>query len=268
MSVRCSVFEVRCSMFPVRSFKFHVSSFKSRVSLLAICLVATQCLASAPDALFRAGADAYHAADYTHSAVAFRQSASLRPSSGTLQNLGLAEWQRSRTGDAILAWEQSLWLDPFNSSARANLRFARKAAQIEAPELAWHEVISTWLPVNWWAWIAGISFWVAVAATLLPSIFRRPKAAWHQAVAALAFTVFLLSVPAQAGAYTRSHIGFVLLKDTPLRLTPTQEAQAITRLASGEPVRLQRARGNYILIRTSRATGWVARDQFGAICPL
>jgi predicted oxidoreductase len=52
-----------------------------------------------------------------------------------------------------------------------------------------------------------------------------------------------------------------------LRLTPTHEAQAVTRMAAGEPARWLRARGNYVLIRTSRAIGWVEREQFGLTCP-
>jgi hypothetical protein len=127
--------------------------------------------------------------------------------------------------------------------------------------------VSTWLPVNWWAWIAGLTFWLAVGAGTLPGILRWRKAAWQQAVAALALAVFLLSLPAQLGVDTRSRIGFVLLKDTPLRLTATHEAQFVTRLSAGDPARLERVRGNFLLIRTSRAVGWVEKDQFGLICP-
>jgi hypothetical protein len=158
-------------------------------------------------------------------------------------------------------------VDPFNQPARNNLRFARKTAQLETPDLAWYEVVSTWLPVNWWAWIAGLSLWGAVAAGLLPGILRLRKAVWHQAAAAFALASFLLSVPAHLGISTRSRLGFILQKDTLLRLTPTAEAQMITRLAPGEPARLERVRGAYYLIRSGRTTGWVERDQFGLICP-
>jgi hypothetical protein len=158
-------------------------------------------------------------------------------------------------------------LDPFNQSARQNLRFARKAAQLEAPDLAWYEVVSTWLPASWWAWIAGVSLWLAVGMGTFPGFLRRRKAIWHQAIAAVGLMVFLLSVPAHIGVETRSRIGFMLQKDTPLRLTPTLEAQVVTRLAAGEPARRIGTRGNYVLIRTSRALGWVEQDQFGLICP-
>jgi hypothetical protein len=235
--------------------------------LLSLFVCPSSFSAVSPEAQFQAGATAYRAADYPRAAEAFRQSVALQPASGALQDLGNAEWLCRRTGSAILAWEQATWLDPFNQSARQNLRLARKTAQLEAPDLAWYEVVSTWLPANWWAWIAGASLWLAVGMGLLPGILRRRKATWHQAVAALGLMVFLLSVPAHVGVQTRSRVGFVLQKDTPLRLTPTLEAQALTRLAAGEPGRWVRTRGNYVLIRTSRALGWVEQDQFGLACP-
>jgi hypothetical protein len=79
--------------------------------------------------------------------------------------------------------------------------------------------------------------------------------------------LFLLSLPAQLGVHTRACLGFVLQKDTPLRLTPTDSAQFITRLAPGDPGRVERERGDFLLIRTSRTSGWLRKDQFGLICP-
>jgi tetratricopeptide (TPR) repeat protein len=216
--------------------------------------------------LFEAGREAYRAGNYAEAAQAFLNSANAQPASGTLQNLGNAEWQRGRTGNAILAWEQALWVNPFDRNARNNLRFARETAQLEASELAWYEVGSAWLPAHWWAWIAAGSLWLVVGTLTLPAFLRWRKSPWQQAVAALGLAVFLLSIPAHAGVLTRSRVGFVLKKDTPLRLTPTSEAEAVTRLAAGEPGRRVRARGNYIFIRTSRGAGWVERDQFGLVC--
>lgn len=230
-------------------------------------LTVTLCAAAAnPEDLFQEGIASYHSGEYSNASVQFRQAVALQPAAGTLQNLGLAEWQRGQTGPAVLAWEQARWLDPFNESIRDNLRFARKTAQLETPELTWFEVVSSWLPVNWWAWAAASSLWLAIGMGTLPGIFRWRKLTWHQAIAAVGLAVFLLSVPAQFGLSTRGNIGFILQKDVPLRLTPTRDAQYITRLAAGEPARLERSRGNYCLLRTNHTTGWVQRDQFGLIC--
>jgi hypothetical protein len=216
---------------------------------------------------FRNGIQAYNSGDYLHASQAFQKSATLKAAAGTWQNLGNSEWQRGQPGSAIVAWERSAWLDPFNKAAREDLRFARKNAQVEAPELAWYEVVSTWLPANWWAAIAGVSFWAAVGMVMLPGILRIRKAGWHQAVAAFGVMVFLLSLPAHAGIYSRSRVGFVLEKNTPLRLTPTQDAQMVTHLGAGEPVRCERERGNYLLVHNGRARGWIERDQCGLVCP-
>lgn len=216
---------------------------------------------------FQAGVNALAAGNYVVAANAFADSAARQPAAGTLQNLGLAEWQRGRIGHAVLAWERALWVDPRHEAAQENLRYARKASQLEAPQLAWYEVASTWLPVNAWAWLAGASLWLSVALMVLPPIFRWKRRGWPQAVAATGLAVFLVCIPAMFGLNTRAQIGFVLEKDAPLRLTPTRDAQAVTMLGAGEPARVERQRGSYFLIRTTFGRGWIENQQFGRICP-
>jgi tetratricopeptide (TPR) repeat protein len=220
------------------------------------------------DDLFQRGLAAYQRADYAAAAEAFQQAVAHGPATGTLLNLGNAEWQRGAAGPAILAWERAVWLDPFNASARQNIRLARKTTQLEAPALIWYEVVSSWLPLNWWAWIAGISLWVAVGVAIIPGILRQRRAAWHQAVAAFALMFFLLSIPAHFGVYSRAGVGFTLPNATPLHLTPTSEGQVVTRLPSGEPIRKVRVRGDYVLVTTGGqgARGWIQKDQCGWIC--
>jgi len=248
------------------------SSATGAARLVAILFVTTLAVHPAfsspsPDPLFAQATNAYARREYAQAAAALRSLAARAPASGTLQNLGNAEWQLGRVGEAILAWEQALWIDPYNSGAKNNLSFARLTAQLEAPELTWYEVISTWLPLNAWPWIAGCTLWLAVGMVLLPGILGQAKAAWHQAVAAFSLMLFLLSLPGQAGIYSRRSLGVVLAPETELRLTPTRHAQILSRLAPGEPVRVRREKGSYVLVRTSRFTGWIEQKQLGLICP-
>jgi hypothetical protein len=233
-------------------------------------LVSLSCVhgqAGTPEELFKTGVEAYRGEKYIAAAENFHLAAAIQPSSGTLQNAGNAEWKCGRTGLAILAWEQAVWVDPFNAGARMNLQFARKSAQLEGPDLPWYEVISGWLPANWWAWIAGISLWTSIGLITLPTAFRWRKATWQQALAALAIMVFLLAIPAHVGVTTRAHLGFVLSRNTELRLTATEEGQVVARLAEGEPGRFERVRGHFVLVQTQRGRGWIERERFGFICP-
>ncbi|HZV34333.1 MAG TPA: hypothetical protein VFB72_07120 [Verrucomicrobiae bacterium] len=215
--------------------------------------------------LFKRGSQAYADGDFEKAASRFLESAAASPSSGTWHNLGDAEWQLGRTGPAILAWERALWMNPYNTNAHSNLRFARKAKLLDSPELTWFEICSTWLPVNAWPWIAGLSLWVAVAMVILPGVFRLPRAGWHQAVAAAGLAIFLLSIPALVGIQSRARIAVVLQRNTNLRLTPTADAQALAHLAAGETVRLERERGNYVYARTEAGAGWIDRSQIALI---
>ncbi len=220
-----------------------------------------------PDDLFRRGKETYRAGDFAMSAKWFGECVARQPSSGAWQNLGLAEWQSGHMGEAILAWERAAWLDPANRAARANLQFARKTAQLDAPILAWNEVPSTWLSVNAWAWLGGVSLWVAVGLITLPGFLRRPRATWSQALAATGLAIFLLSLPVQIGVHTRARIGFVIGPGAALRLSPTRDAETVTQLAPGEPARSERVRGNYVFVRTNRSAGWLEREQFEPVCP-
>jgi len=216
---------------------------------------------------FTRGLELSRAGQFPEAAAAFEQLAGARPAAGTLVNLGLADWQRGHAGPAILAWEQALWIDPFNKRAEANLKFARQVAQLDAPQLKWFEAVSAWLPPNAWVWLAGASLWLSLGLLIFPGIFRRRKTGWQQWLAALAFGIFLFSLAGNFGVVSRTHTGFVLKKNAPLRLTPTQEGEVIATLVPGEPARALRTRGHYLFIRTLAGSGWLEQDDFGPLCP-
>ena len=235
--------------------------------VLAALFLAVNFSRAATNDFFVRGMELSRTGQYPEAAAAFANAATAQPAAGTLLNLGLAEWQRGRAGAAILAWEQARWIDPFDARAAANLKFARQVAQLETPQLKWFETASTWLPPNAWVWLAGVSLWLAVGLLVLPGIFRRRLAGWQQAFAALSFGIFLFSLTANAGVVSRAQIGFVTKKNAPLLLTPTHDGELVATLPVGESAREVRTRGNYVFVRTSGGSGWMARDDFKLICP-
>jgi tetratricopeptide (TPR) repeat protein len=234
---------------------------------LGLLLAVAQCAWPADENHFRTGVTAYEAGQFDVAAQAFHDSLAEQTAAGTLLNLGLAEWQRGHAGEAITAWEQARWLNPFNRAAPQSLLYARELVAVNPPELTWFEEASTWLPANWWTWLAGVSLWLAVALVTVPGFLRRRKAGWHQTVAALALGIFLLSLAPAAGILTRSKIAIVTDKNTALRLTPTTAAEVVAALPPGEPVRALRARGNYLFVHTQNGNGWVERRQVQFLCP-
>jgi tetratricopeptide (TPR) repeat protein len=242
--------------------------------LLCLALAAWAWLSACPCAgagadvppAFREGFEAYAAGAYDVAAKHFRDLAAQVPAAGTYHNLGNAEWKKGQVGEAILAWEKAQWLDPYGANTRANLRFARQKAQLPSPALAWYEICSTWLPSVVWATVASACLWLSVTLVLLPGILRWRKADWHHALSAACLAVFLLTLPALVGVSTRSRLGVVRAPDTPLRLTPTHEAQVLAKLPAGELARVENVRGDYVYVRTgSDAAGWVHKAQFGLL---
>lgn len=233
--------------------------------LLAFRLFTPATEAATNDA-FSAGLEAFNAGDFVEASRAFRDAATCQPAAGTFVNLGLVEWRSGRAGAAVLAWERALWIDPSNRAARQDLDFAREISSLDAPALKWHEAVSSRLPANHWAWIAGGSLWLALGLVAWPLIFRRRKTGWQQALAALGLGVFLLSLPAHVGIRARANIGFILDRNTSLRLTPTEDAEVVSTLSSGEPVQKIRRQGGFYLIRTASSTGWVEQAKVGFVC--
>jgi hypothetical protein len=232
-----------------------------------VSVAAVQKQADRATLFFEGGLTAYRSSEYHLAAELFGDSAKAKLTTGALRNLGNAEWHRGNAGPAIVAWERALWLNPFDRVAKQNLAFARRTAQVDAPDLKWHEAASLYLPTSWWAWLAGLCLWIAIGAAVLPGILRIRKAAWHQALAAFGLAAFLLTIPAHFGIMSRAKTGFIMERETPLRLTPTSHGQVVTRLTAGDPVRMEKRAGDFLFVRTLRATGWIHAGDAGWVCP-
>ena len=126
---------------------------------------------------------------------------------GLLHNLGNAEFKLGKLGPALLAWERAHALAPGFRNTTANLRFARSQAGLSEPEYSWDEKYSALLAQDSWLWTATAAFWIAAALLALPALLKRRRTAWTQGGAVVAIGVFLLTVPALAGIFSRGRIG-------------------------------------------------------------
>ena len=241
--------------------------FAAAFAVFFVLLASRSSASSTPDERFRKASSAYSAGEFAEAVYELRELVNEgRFASGALHNLGDAEWKVGRHGHAVLAWERALSLDPFSKNTEANLRFARSNAHVDAPVLAWHERYSTLLPGGWWIAIASAGLWGGVALLTLPRLLGWRRADWHQGVAAALLAIFLLSGPALFGVWKRSRFGVVLEDETPLRLTPTREAETLVKLSSGEMARVERERGEYFYVRADGdRAGWVRKTDFARV---
>ena len=242
--------------------------------LFIVCSLARSLGAQAetPAQRFALANKAYNESDYAEAAYQLRElTLAGHWSRGALHNLGNAEWKVNRPGYAVLAWERARALNPFDRNTAANLHFARVQAQLLVPERPWFEQYSEWLPSSVWLLAASISLWCGVGLLALPRLLGAKRADWHQGVAALLLAIFLLSVPALAGLYTRRQVGVIVAEETPLRLSPTREGEArdaLGKVGAGEVARVEKTRGDYFYVRAEGdRAGWVHRSEFARIWP-
>ena len=215
---------------------------------------------------FQRGTAAYEQKDFELAAQLFAASITNEMSAGAWQNLGNSQWQLGWTAEALIAWERARALDPFAAEPN-NLKFVRDTAQLRAGI----DVVRDrgGLVAGGVVGVVGVrEFLVCDGAAAFAGGAAWRRAAGQQALVALGLGVFLLTVPANYGVWTRTRIGLVLAPETSLRYTPTaEEGEPVTRLSAGEPARVVRKRGNYMLIQTRRGEGWVEQRQLGLLFP-
>jgi Bacterial SH3 domain len=212
---------------------------------------------------------AYSSGEFAEAVYQLRElSAAGAWSHGAQHNLGNAEWKVARAGHAILAWERARSLNPSDRNTQANLRFARTKAQLVVPQSPWYEQYSEWAAPSAWLAAAALGLWGGVALLTFPRLFGTRRADWHQCTAALLLAVFLLATPALCALHTRGRVGVVLEDETPLRLTPTRDGEALVKLTAGEVARVEREREGYVYVRAEGdRAGWVERREFAKIWP-
>ena len=182
-------------------------------------------------------------------------------------NLGNACYKTGRIGQAVLAYERALRLEPGHEDAAANLSFVRgrladrqttaaESAVAAAVERFYRRVPSTTLAV-----IASASFF-ALALALLVAILRGGFAAWNARVAWVLGAVLLLAGGAAAvkvaGARSSAE-AVVLAREVAVRTGPGDDFVIEFKLHEGTKVRLREARGDWARASVSGTDleGWL-----------
>ena len=241
------------------------SKFHRRVTigLVATVYFAIQLATCGQNNSIQQGNAAYAAGNVDAAAKLFANEIKLASSAEAWSNWGNAEWQRGDHAAAVLAWERARWINPTDTNAAANLRFARSSASLNVPPLRWWESFSNFLSPNAWAWLAAESFWLVIlVAVVLPMTLRWRRSAWSQSLAAFGLGFFLLALTGAYGVQTRARLVVVTAPAATLLQAPAAHAPVASKLNAGDVARTEFVRGDYVFVRTGTGDfGWLDKSQ-------
>lgn len=247
-----------------------IASIFIRKAVLFLLLTASLGLPAASaspekESLFHEANLAYQNGDYAAAVELYKNLLAQGQSANLLYNLGNTYYQLGDFGNAILHYEKALVLDPNNPDILANVRLARRAAEVPAPERTFLEQFAAHAKVNTWTWLVVLTFWIACFLIFLPRYYR-----WNiplrRTLIFLCILGFAAGMAGMAGYHTLAKEGVVIAEKAPLKVAPTSTSPERTSLQAGTLAVIQQRHGDYYLVQIGdQQSGWIASDQFQPI---
>jgi tetratricopeptide (TPR) repeat protein len=195
-------------------------------------------------------------------------------SAALLFDLGNAFFRAGRLAEAILSYERALFLEPGDPDVQANLRQARRAANLPLPpEDGWLR-FARGASSDSLALLASAALFLAAIVASALGLGRAAlgdRGGLRRALASTAATALVVAVGAAVLCWNRleeAERAVVIGADAALLVAPYREATVSSALAPGEIVRIEQQHHDFALARTSSGrSGWVRRAAIEPILP-
>lgn len=225
---------------------------KSSARVVLLC-AGTAALVQAQPAAFADGVAAYDARRFGAAVVAFANAAAAEPRSASAwANLGAAQWMRTDTAGAILAWQRSARLSPRGNPAVEHL------AAFAPPS----DIRMAILPISQntaWLLLLGVTVLLSVCGAAWRWSNRRISNGSLLAATLLVGLCAALSGIAERSANADGLV--IVRRDAALRTEPVLAGEAGARARAGELAVVEEVRGTWRLVTVSGGrTGWVESD--------
>ena len=235
--------------------------------ILATFLIAVTVAFAVDDAEpspFQAGIEAYDQGDYETAKLKFIAALEMNETAAAHHNLGLTELQLERPAEAVWQLERALLMDPFNQGYHEKLNLVRKQLGLATGERQWRLLLSQLVSLNTWKITATISFWLLVAAMILPKLSEQIAGNHIKLLQLFSALTLALSLTAMWVNSTHLKTGIVLsAENTPLHAAPATAAPESGFARAGERARVLDRYNNFYQIRTEGyATGWISKNDF------
>lgn len=220
---------------------------------------------SNPEVAFEAANKYYAENKFPEAAAAYEkltQAGAVSPA--LLFNLGNAQFKSGHVGQAVVAYRRAAQMAPRDADLRANLQFARSQVQGATVRPGFLERSSGLLSLNEWAGLSAAGLWLTFGL-LAWRQFRPSQAMTLRPPIRAAFVLTLLCAGALAFAYHAQSPGrtvVVISRETPVRITPNDEARPAFTANDGAELRVLDRKDNWLQVTdgSARNYGWVRSD--------
>jgi hypothetical protein len=237
-------------------------------SYISITLIAlTACFTYAPSLhadAFQAGVEAYEESQYETAKEQLTQSISEAETAAARHNLALAHFQLGQTAEAVWQIERAQLLEPYNTDYRYKLGALRQQLGLFESKPQWHVITAQALPSNAWILVAMVSFWLLVAACLIPYLNGTRRNISIQSTRVLSASALTLSLAAIWLNHRQLQYGSVITNEPAgLHAAPAAAAPQSATARPGERARIiDQYRDFYQVETESKATGWISKAAF------
>lgn len=188
-------------------------------------------------------------------------------SPGGLANLGSAYARGGQVGLAILALERARLLDPQDSQLRAKLAEVRGQAGVSAPSpTALEELASLW-PARAWLMTGAVGLALFCLVTLVAGAVRRARSVAVLTALGAGLVTALSGAALFVGTLATDR-AVVIGEDAIARVSPFDEADAVSVVRPGELVRVEETHGDYVrIVVPDGRQGWMATTLVERVVP-
>lgn len=235
-----------------------------RITLLYLIATLSAFAAATP---FEQGIEAYQNGQYKTAKTQFTAALDAGETAAARHNLGLTHFQLGAPAEAVWQLERAQLLAPFNPDYRFKLGAIRQELGLFAGAPSWTSLACQALSTQNWIILASISFWLLLAACLLPRMSGTKAGLWTKSLRLITLIAVLLALPAIWLNLRLLQTGTVLTDETvSLHAAPASAAPESGTARPGERARILDQYNNFYEIKTEGlATGWISKDHFRAL---
>lgn len=223
--------------------------------------------AAVADDAFQLGIDAYHDSEYETATAAFQTAVEENDSPSAHHNLALSLYQEGKVGESVWHLERALLLAPRNEQYHYKLGALRQQLALSTSAHKWYMTASRALSQQGWIILLSITFWITLAALILPKISGLQVSLPIKAMRLSGLTAIVVSTSALYLNRDVSSMGITLSNEpATLHAAPASAAPDVGLARPGERGQVTDQYGDFIKIETEGgAQGWINREQFRAL---